>query len=541
MLNPIKSTFGLVGQVWHLLTGVARADYDPLATALLRNLAENNGFSQWPGDRPREWEVVEDLRWNNGVQWFTGLVEHLRGLNLCQQDLHGVVDLSGLESLERLYLSRNNLDALILNDNTHLRELHLDGNRLVRLDLSGAPSLVELEVTGNQVTTLNVARNRELVTLCIGDNRLMDLDLSGAAKLRRLVADTNQLCELDLSRCSDLTYLAVYENRLTDLSLRSCPRLETLSVADNPLQSGLDFSQNPELAYANLYNTGLEELDLSHNPRLWYLVASGNHLSSLDLSIQTALSHLVVSGNALDRLDVSQSPDLRTLDAGDNQIETLDVSRNQNLWYIYAALNQLTRLDISANSQLLILDLTQNQIQEINLRQNARLQRLYVTANRLRRLDVSRNELLERLYANDNPLEEAVFGRNRLTALREVDLSDCRLPLSALLPWVGRGADLTLLGPQHRVLFEHLTFEAGQLAVVDLTAEAVLHDAATEFTVLDAQKQPVPPQAAKIEDGRVTFRQKGRYQIMMTNPHVVSSSSGQLEPVLAFTGWIDRL
>ncbi len=524
-------------RLWGSLVETPSPEYDPLARDLIQRLKDNNGCDLWPSDLPEGWEVAADLRWNRGVQWTGEDQECLSGLNLCQQNLSGVADFSGLPTLERLYLTDNRLAALILSDNHRLRDLHVGFNQLVRLDLAGAPALVEVDLAHNQLASLQPAPCRGLTTLYANNNRLVELDLSANPRLRRLVVYANHLTDLNISGCPELTYLSALENRLRDLDLRRNPRLETLAVGDNEELAALDLSRNGELAYLNLYNTGLTALDLSANPKLWYLVVSGNRLAELDLGRQTALSHLVVSANRLTRLEVRHLPELRTLDLADNRIEALDVSRNPGLWYLYAAANRLTEVDVRAAARLVILDVTKNRLSGLDLSRNHRLQRLYAAGNQIASLDLSHNPQLERLYVNDNPLARLELGANALTALKELDLSETRLPLSALARFVGLGAEMTMLGPQFRAFFDHLELKApGRL---DLSSETRVAGRPTAFTVLDAHQEPVGAEAARVVDGVITFQRSGRYQVLMTNPAVVSNCAGQREPATVFTGVIE--
>jgi len=503
-----------------------------------RRLAEDNGFGWWPADSPDLWPLSPDPPSSAGVEWSDEAKSRLKSLNLKQAALGGRLDLEGLGDLERLYLSENNFSEIFLRGNFRLRELRACGNSLEKINPAEAPALRELDLTGNCLDALDLSENPDLVTVCLGDNRLMDLNLAGALQIKRLVADSNHLSQLDLSDCPDLIHLTVYENRLNRLDVSRNFKLETLNAADNLLGS-LDLSQNPHLAYLNVYNTGLKELDLGRNPNLWYLVAAGNYLTGVDLSAQTALMHLVLSGNSIGSLEIGANRDLRTLDVGENALESLDIAGNRNLWYLYASLNRLKSLDLSSSAHLLVLDVTQNFLEELDLRQAPKLQRLFASSNRLTHLDVSHNPHLERLFVNQNPLCGLEFGPVRQKALKEVDLSECRLPLSGLVKCVGRGADLTLLSPQNNVFFEYRKISTAE--PLDLSSEALIEGSPTLFTVLDVKRRPVPAETAEVKNGLIQFHKRGRYQVMMENPLINSTAPGHSESARAFTGWLDVL
>ena len=91
------------------------------------------------------------------------------------------------------------------------------------------------------------------------------------------------------------------------------------------------------------------------------------------------------------------------------------------------------------------------------------------------------------------------------------------------------------------MLFERLTLAPDQPRRLDLSAEASLDGCPTTFTILDEQKLPASPEKADVAGGLITFHQKGRYRIMMSNDRVVSHLADQPQPrkVKACTGWID--
>ena len=173
MSGRLGKIFKALGDTLNSLIGVNKIEYDAAAVKVFDRLARENGLGGWAEQNPRDWEISEDLRWNQGVQWFRAQREYLLGLNLCQMNLKGTVDLSGLESIERLYLSQNALEGLALENNKSLRELHAAGNLISEVDLCGAPGLVEIDFTGNRLERLNLKDCPALVTVCLSDNQLM--------------------------------------------------------------------------------------------------------------------------------------------------------------------------------------------------------------------------------------------------------------------------------------------------------------------------------------------------------------------------------
>ena len=146
---------------------------------------------------------------------------------------------------------------------------------------------------------------------------------------------------------------------------------------------------------------------------------------------------------------------------------------------------------------------------------------------------------MEKIFAVGNPIRELYFGSNLLLELKEMDLSDCSLPLSALLKCVGKGSRMNILGPQQEVFFEEWMPDQGRPAVLDLSSEAVIQGEPTSFSVLDIQKKLAPPENYEIDGGLIRFNALGRYQVMMSNPKIFSTAAGHPETVRAYTGWVD--
>ncbi len=328
-------------------------------------------------------------------------------------------------------------------------------------------------------------------------------DLSGLTGLRRLEIYGNSLRALNLEGDAALQILMATKNQLGSLNLQGSPRLRILAASGNQLTK-LDLSANRDLGELYLSMNQLESLDLSRNTSLSALELMNNGLKSLDLSACPQLGRLLVSHNRLTGLDLSANPDLVELGAGNNSLGELDLGSNP----------QLTELAVSRN-QLGILDLT-NLIQ---------LRDLSVERNRLKVLDLSSNPALKTLEAQGNPLEKIMVGTNEFPALEVLNLDGCRLPLSQLAPLVGRAQKRARFGSQEPVLFESARLPAGQ--ALDLSAEAVIDGAATEFSVQTDKKRRVKPADYRVVEGRVIFLVPGRYRVLMTNERVFSSEINQ--------------
>ncbi|MDR0881077.1 MAG: hypothetical protein LBP55_00815 [Candidatus Adiutrix sp.] len=304
-------------------------------------------------------------------------------------------------------------------------------------------------------------------------------DFSGLTSLERLEVYGNHLRGLNLAGDSALANLMAQHNQLTTLQLEETPALTTLALSGNKL-TRLELAATPHLKELSISQNQLKELDLSHNRELVSLQAANNHLTTLDLSPNQALTHLTLSYNQLTGLDLSGQPHLTELAVRGNQLTSLDLRPTPKLAELAVSRNQLTSLDISPCPHLTSLDAAQN------------------------------------------PLTSLTLGDNPLAGLLNLNLDGGRLPLSQLLPLVGRAQRRNHLGSQDKVFFEHLRLDLG--ATLDLSSEAQLGGSATIYTVLTDKKRRVKPEVYHEEGGRLTFLQPGRYLVMMTNDSVLDAN-----------------
>jgi len=344
-----------------------------------------------------------------------------------------------------------------------------------------------------------------LATLALVNQGLQrTADFSGLRSLGVLLLHGNSLRGLNLDGLGTLTVLGATKNQLTSLNTRACPNLRHLALATNRLEE-LDVSGNPRLTDLIVSMNRLTELNLTHNPDLSTLEAGGNRLSRLDLSHNPALTRLMVSYNRLTGLELFGNPLLTELTVRDNDLTQLTVTGLADLRELAAGKNELYELDLRANPRLIKLSVDQNQL----------------TA-----LDLSWNPALEIIEAQNNPLSRLTLGANQLAALKNINLDGCRLSLSQLAPLSGLAQTKARFGTQTEALFEHLSLEQGQ--PLDLTAEALLGEAATEFILLNDKKRRVKESDYQVEEGLIKIKNPGRYLVQMTNDRVYSSEINNL-------------
>ncbi len=287
-----------------------------------------------------EYSGIEDL---TGLQEFSNLRELKAGGNLFP-----TVDLSGLSSLEVLYLLPASLTAIDLSSLPNLRELSLGSSGIGSLDVSANTSLENLNIGACGLSTLDVSMLPDLKVLSINQNNLVSIDLSGNPMLEEFSCRNNPITALDLQvvpllkklTCSFtgltavdvsqnplLTHLSINNNSIAAIDLSSTPNLEVLYCGYSSIAS-LDVSNLPGLVMLNADYAQLASLDVSQNPLLAHLSVAGNQLTELDLSANSAITYLSCAFNLLTELDVSNMPQLNYLNCSDNFLTQLDVTSN---------------------------------------------------------------------------------------------------------------------------------------------------------------------------------------------------------------------
>lgn len=170
----------------------------------------------------------------------------LTGINWACSGLTGTLDLEGLDALEWLECSSNELEGLELGGCSALREVRCNFNCLETLDVSACLALEWLECAHNQIKSLDVRENR---------------------KLKVVFCHCCQCKSIDLGSHPELEILCCAKNQLTRLHVGLCPSLELLNCSGNKLRE-LDIRLNPHLVDLHCKNNQLELLDLSGCPHL---------------------------------------------------------------------------------------------------------------------------------------------------------------------------------------------------------------------------------------------------------------------------------
>ncbi|WP_152604851.1 hypothetical protein [Psychroserpens jangbogonensis] len=140
--------------------------------------------------------------------------------------------------------------------------------------------------------------------------------------------------------------------------------LKYVYVYDAPNLIGVNINQNPALlaldinTLSNLFNS----VNISNNINIEYLNISNSGLTALDLTNNKLLDNLIIEFNPINVIDVSDLIYLKTLETSNTQIERLDVSNNTLLTSFIANDGQLKSVNLrsSFNQNLETLSLINN-------------------------------------------------------------------------------------------------------------------------------------------------------------------------------------
>ena len=276
----------------------------------------------------------------NKITHLQGAPDALRHLNLSNNQLGSLTDLSHLKNLQYVNLANNSLKNLDGFSNlTHLRELRVDRNEISGiegiLDLDG---LLTLDLRRNKLKSidLSTAQLRRLTDLDLSENSICSVKgLSSLKSLSNLNLSNNALASwptYEVDGNDTVLSLNLSHNQLTSLSIANLPALQTLNGDNNALLSitGVE-------THARLQILHLAHQTLPHNTYVCTLDTFSNltqlHLSGTPLP---ALFPLTVPFLNLSILDVSFTglqalpsefgmlvPHLRTIDLSFNSLKDL--------------------------------------------------------------------------------------------------------------------------------------------------------------------------------------------------------------------------
>ncbi|CAG8747089.1 12454_t:CDS:2, partial [Racocetra fulgida] len=121
--------------------------------------------------------------------------------------ISGKLIITDFPQLEKIYVRKNKLTQLRLNNCSQLTYLYCRSNKLTELIITNCPNLQIIDASINQLTNLDLSNNRQLEELNISNNQLVKLDLTNCQKTKVLYG----LCK----KCNQLNTSSDYLERLT--------------------------------------------------------------------------------------------------------------------------------------------------------------------------------------------------------------------------------------------------------------------------------------------------------------------------------------
>ncbi len=268
--------------------------YSPIDSAALRAID-----ADCDAHNKLNWDTETNLANWIGVTWNNSTPKRVNALEINDDSLTGIMDVSSLTNLIYLYCYDNQLTGLNLSGLNDLTNLYCYSNQLTSLDVSTLTNLSNLYCGTNQLTNLDVTALTNLTILECDDNQLTSLDLSGLTNLGLLLCSSNKsLASLNVSGLTNLTTLACNDNKLISLDLTSLTNLTNLICDYNQL-TNLDITGLSKLATLYCNNNQLTSLNVSSLINLKNLNCYNNQLTSLDVSSLTSLTNLSCYHNKL--------------------------------------------------------------------------------------------------------------------------------------------------------------------------------------------------------------------------------------------------
>ena len=269
--------------------------------------------------------------------------------------------------------------------------------------------------------------------------------------------------------------------RLTSLNLEDWSIIGPVDV------SGLTHLKELTLMFSQMNEATPGLLTIGSNPYLKSLTIYGDNGQFFGGPDQTVLT--------LDGL-----PSLERLFLHNYGVRTLNLRRN----------TKLHQLEISVNAELATLDLSAN----------TALKTLMLYATRISSLDLSHNRALQSVRIEISEMNALKAKGNPFASIDHFIISESQMPLSALAALARTIPGKLFVGTQHGMFFDKKVFSSVEEAVLDLSSEAQVNGVPTYFVVLDDKLDIADPSRYRLQNGVITFTQRGRYVVGMCNRRI---------------------
>ena len=208
----------------------------------------------------------------------------LTTLNLKENKLEGILDLTQLSALKTLELNKNLLTQVLLPENGIIEVLYINENKISQVDVSKLQNLKRLFLVNNEITSLDLSKN--LI-------------------LERLHIDYNKITGLDLSNLSKLNWMSVNNNFLTEIKYSNNPLLKTIIAQNNTIET---------LNFQDGFPNVLTLINLTGNANFNKIIKDCNDsLPSASVTVEDNCVVLGVNNTVKNRIEIYPNPAIENL------------------------------------------------------------------------------------------------------------------------------------------------------------------------------------------------------------------------------------
>ena len=349
------------------------ADYHPGDVAVVQGIIDRSSLG-WNRDDPASWNTTdENLPY---LKWGESMPRRIKELRISNADLSGMLDVSGLTSLQILYCNNNPIQSLKLPGGEELTvNVNPASGGTVMFSHSGnllGTKSVTLAATENAGYAFTEFQFSPDVTV-YGKNPVSFRLPTGALTVTPVftplynpadIAAVNNIVEAhpelgwQKTDPADGTVVSPSWAGSVDWSTdKSNRRIWRLNLANKGLTGTLDVSGLPDLDALHCGDNQLEELNgLGTLTKLTTLACPNNRLPKLDgLKNLTALKTPMCQKNQLTALDgLENLTQLMWLDCEENLLTALDVSAQKSNLLLYCQNNPIQSLRLAGGYTLLV-------------------------------------------------------------------------------------------------------------------------------------------------------------------------------------------
>ena len=278
-----------------------------------------------------------------------------------------ILDLSGLEAfteLKSLEVNVVGIKELDMN-NTKIEDLQLDVDSLTELNISLLENLDQLVITKSLIDTLKTSSNTKLKQVFLNTNpQLKAILFPEENQIEELtVWDAHSTYNLfdfgSLNLLKKLDFSVGRQRGLMDWSSLTLPTSGQLKSLILFNVHGIDTLFIPRYVEEVEYFSDSIPMQLMQDTQVKSITAFSLGAKVLGLEQAAKLEELIITGGINDSLDLKNSPLLKTL-SHDSGLKHLDVSQNLSLASISINNSLLDSMDLSNNLMLSDINLSDN-------------------------------------------------------------------------------------------------------------------------------------------------------------------------------------